>query len=72
MEELKTAFVDEVWRKETLCDNAFRCVWEETDDDEAAKTAQAVARLWPRTSPESFVDGEFLEIVLTNHDMIIP
>jgi len=71
MDQLNDMFVDELWRKEVLAENVLRAVWTEVDEDAAAATARDGARLWPRGSPESFVDVDFLEIVLTNHDYVL-
>jgi hypothetical protein len=71
MRQLNEMLFDELWRKETLLDNALRAVWHEDDDDDAATTTRSAARLWPRTSPESFIDNYFLDVVFTNHDFLI-
>lgn len=71
MDQLNDMFVDELWRKEVLAENVLRAVWTEVDEDAAAATARDGARLWPRGSPEGFVDVDFLEIVLTNHDYVL-
>ncbi|KAH8045772.1 hypothetical protein JL722_14045 [Aureococcus anophagefferens] len=71
LKALNEMLFDELWRKETLLDNALRAVWHEDDDDDAATTTRSAARLWPRTSPESFIDNYFLDVVFTNHDFLI-
>jgi len=71
MEDLNHMFIDELWRKETLVENMQKAVWTGADADDAAAVTKAAARLWPRRHAESFVDCAFLEIVLTNHDMLL-
>ena len=71
MEDLNHMFIDELWRKETLVENMQKAVWTDADADDAAAVTKAAARLWPRRHAESFVDCAFLEIVLTNHDMLL-
>ncbi|KAH8057729.1 hypothetical protein JL721_9655 [Aureococcus anophagefferens] len=46
MRQLNEMLFDELWRKETLLDNALRAVWHEDDDDDAATTTRSAARLW--------------------------